>query len=366
MTRTGRRALLGITIAVMAAFLAAWLAIPGLARDASRPAEIDALGRYLAEHPADWLAASAMADRALDSDLPRRYELWHAAFAHGSRLAPRRPNASAAFARAGLFHWTELGADDRARVLRMTGPLLRDPVSFERMHRPLWELTGDLAYLRAHAPRTEGALVMLRDLAVTNGRFRDYRDLRAALVQKRMEIFNAERTTRTPADLVALVPRQPTKADEPLVRAVVEELRRRPLAAEGAPLSRDRTEGLIAFATRHKIGLEGLESLLGNELAWATPRVLPDEWQGLCGREELCQSASATLTGPLSLTLENAQSDEVPPYVEIYVDDALVAEGEIEESRRFAIIRDAALHHVELRLANPQTRNRYQRRVRLS
>jgi hypothetical protein len=365
-TRTGRRVLLAITIALMASFLAAWLANPELARGTARPAELDALGRYLAEHPADWLAASAMADRALDSELPRRYELWHAAFAHGARLAPRRPNAPAAFARAGLFHWYELGAADRARVLQMTAPLLRDPVSFERMHRPLWELTGNLAYLRANAPRTENALVMLRDIAVTNGRFQDYRELRAALVTKRMEIFNAERVTRTPADLVALIPRQPTKADEPLVRAVVEELRRRPLAAESAPLPRDRTEGLIAFAARHGIGLEGLESLLGNELSWTSPPALPGEWQGLCGRDELCRSVTATLTGPSTITLENAQSDEVPPYVEVYVDDALVAEGEIEDLRRFAVINDAGPHRVELRLANPLTRNRYQRRVRLS
>lgn len=366
MTRTGRRVLLVVTIVVTATFLATWFAMPGLARAASRPAELDALGRHLADHPADWLAASAIADRALDSDLPRRYELWHAAFAHGARLAPRRPNAPAAFARAGLFHWYELGAEDRARVLRMTGPLLRDPGAFERMHRPLWELTGDLGYLRANAPPTANALAILRDLAVTNGRFRDYRELRAALVKKRMEIFNAERTTRTPAELVALVPRPPAKADEPLVRAVLEELRRRPLAAESAPLSRDRTEALIAFATRQRIPLDGLESLLGNELAWTAPAARPGEWQGLCGRNELCQSASATLTGPATLTLENAQSDEVPPYVEIYVDDSLVAEGEIEDSRRFAILTDAAPHRVELRLVNPLTRNRYQRRVRLS
>ncbi|HYR29196.1 MAG TPA: hypothetical protein VEU30_12070, partial [Thermoanaerobaculia bacterium] len=77
------------------------------------------------------------------------------------------------------------------------------------------------------------------------------------------------------------------------------------------------------------------------------------------------ESATATLVGPIALTIENVQSDEVPPYVEIDVDDALVHEGAVENARQFTLA-DGGRHRVEVRLANPRTRNRDQRRVRLS
>lgn len=365
MTPRLRRLLLGITAAMMLAFLIAWLANPAVARDVNRPQELDQLAAYLADHPADWLAASAISDQALDSTLPRRHELWRAAYAHAARLAPRRPNAAAAFARAGLFHWYELGPADRARVLETTAPLLGDPMNFARMHRPLWELTGDFAYLRKHAPRDERALHALRELAAMHGRFGEYRELRAELTETRFAKFNAERSTRSPAELMSLVPQRPTKADETLIRGVIEELRRRPLAAERESIPRGKVHELIAFALRHGIGIDGLEALTGDDLPM--PRAdVPGKWEGLCSGEEICRFASATLTGPAAITIQNAQSDEVAPYVEIYVDDALVAEGEVVDSRRFEVLRGTTPHRVEVRLVNPWTRNRIQRRVRLS
>lgn len=365
MTALGRRLMLGITAAIMAAFLAAWFATPGVARDPVRPDELPGVAAYLADHPADWLAASVISDRALDSDLPMRHELWRAAFAHGMRLAPRRPNAAAAFARGGLFHWYELGPEDRTNVLRMTAPLLRDPAMFGRMYKPLWELTGDFDYLRANAPDRENALVALRDLAAMHGKFGEYRELRAQIARKRMETFDRERATRTAAELLALVPQKPSKADEPLVRGIIDELRRRPLAAERESIPRGKLHELTAFATRHGIGLEGLEAIGGNDQPLQRAAA-PGEWEGFCGKREICRSAAATLNGPVSIALQNAQSDEVPPYVEIYVDDALVEEGAIEDSRRFTVVGDASRHRVEVRLVNPWTRNRIQRRVRLS
>ena len=176
MTPRARRINLAVTAVLMTAFLVTFLT--GDTRDPVRPADLGGLANWMAEHPADYLAASMIADQALDSEVPKRFELWRAAYAHATRLAPMRPNPAAAFTRGGLFHWYELGPSDRAAVLKAAAPLLRDESTFGRMHRPLWELTGDFAYLRRNAPDSERALVALRDIAVTNGRFDDYREVR--------------------------------------------------------------------------------------------------------------------------------------------------------------------------------------------
>lgn len=419
MSRTARRLYLGFTAVLMAAVLVAFVLNRDIARDERRPDDFDALARWVADHPADWLAVSLIADRSLDAGVPRRLELWRASYAHASRLAPLRPNPAAAFTRGGLFHWYELGAEDRAAVLRAAAPLLRDPATFARMHRPLWELTRDLAYLRRHAPDSERALLALRDIAVTNGRFDDYRELRAALVRRRLRTFEEKRAALTPPELIALLPRRITSAYDPLVRRVLEELQRRPLDAASAARARSGAEELIAYALRHRIRpLDGLEAIIETpsirapirarlaialgrdgqaaaiELASATgggdwtPYFLeraafeaargdaataalyrrratgtePAQWSGTCGRNEVCRTATRVVDAPLALTVQNAQSDEVPPYVELYVDDMLVAEGPVEESRRFTV----SPGRVELRVVNPWTRNRFQRRVRLS
>jgi hypothetical protein len=56
----------------------------------------------------------------------------------------------------------------------------------------------------------------------------------------------------------------------------------------------------------------------------------------------------------------------VPPYVEIRVDGALRAEGPVTAQQTFTAPVDAAgTHSVEIDLANPATRNRALRRVRV-
>lgn len=419
MTRTARRIFLCVVAGLMSGFLVAFLMNRHLARDERRPQELDALADWVADHPADWLAVSLIADQALDANVPRRFELWRASYAHASRLSPLRPNPAAAFTRSGLFHWYELGPADREAVLRAAAPLLRDPDTFHRMYRPLWELTRDLAWLRRNAPDDERALLVLREIAVTNGRFEDYRALRGALERKRLELFQAQRATLSPPELMHLLPQRITKAHEPLVRGVLEELERRPLDASNAAGTGGIAEELIAFALRHGIRpLEGLEAIIETptirpsvrarlaialgrdrqaafiELSSATQNAEwaryfleraafeeargdrrlaafyrgraaldePAQWTGLCGGNEVCRTATRVADRPLTIAVQNTQSDEVPPYVEIYDDDALVAEGAVEESRSFI----AGPGRIEIHLVNPLTRNRFQRRVRLS
>ena len=281
MTRTGRRVILGSIAVVSAALLAVFLTLPG---DAARPSDAVELGRWMNEHPADWRAASALSAAALDSDAPHRVQLWREAFAHAQQLAPHKPNAATAFVRGGLFHWYELGVEERRLVLDQAAPMLRDQATFTAMHRPLWELTRDFAYLRRNAPDNEKTRTWLRDLAVTHGLFDHYRELRDQL-------------------------------------------------------------------PRRKAGDD-----------------LPEAWTGTCGKNEICESAVKAIAGKtIDLRLQNAQSDEVPPYVEIYLGNTLAAEGPVPDERRFTITAPSAgVHRVEVRLANPWTRNRIQRRVRLS
>lgn len=416
-----------IVVAVLSALLLAlFVTNLDLAENPKRPPELAPLATWIARHPADWLAASAITDRSLDSALPleRRVALWRSSYAIAHYLAPLRPNPTAGFVRAGLFHWYELGPDDRKTVLASAEPMLRDPAIFASLHRPLWELTRDLKYLRRAAPKTVGALWMLRELAIASGDFAEYRELRTALVDVRMEVFHAKRSTATIGELTEILPQTLSDADVPLVRAILEEIDKRPFDVEHMGT---RMEDIARFAIRHELQplsaltpfleLQGklsnptrarLAVALGNRAAatrmelltgmtstaeWipyhleraafeekhgeralatmyrtrATVADVPrDVWTNLCGRDELCTSVFREHTGPLAITLSVAQSDEIAPYVEIYRDDVLVAEGEVRDQKTFNVTAEAGeTYRTEVRLVNRYTRSGTQRRVRL-
>jgi hypothetical protein len=447
MRRRGRQ----ISLSLIAA-LCGLLLLPALreGRAAARPAS-------LRDAPADWLLASGIADGALDSDAPRRVELWRAAYAHAKLLAPYRPNTDAAFVRAGLFHWYELGAQDRSRVLNAAAPLLRDPAFFQRMHLPLLQLTKDFAWLRAHAPATLGTRAALRNLALSRGLFGEYRLLREQIRSARMQSFAVRRRTEDPAALLGLLPERLDGRDEPLVRGLLEEMERQAFDPAQLPT---RIEEVIDYAVRHDVQpLGGIApmlappsklravtraraaldldqpvvasriettSLASNDAEWqpyyldrarfeagrrdasaadaylvraaAGGMTIPvlgaaydvaqalgqtadarrfrsqleatrPVWHQLCGTDEICTRTYTSLWAPerrmQRITLANAQSDEVPPYAEIYVDELLVAEGEVRDTRTFEVPVPRGVHEVEIRLVNTHTRNGAQRRLRL-
>ncbi|HEV7241808.1 MAG TPA: hypothetical protein VGQ36_21430 [Thermoanaerobaculia bacterium] len=459
MTRRVRQVLLTAIASTCAVLLVIVLRNRELLETPKPPAGLEGSAAWLAEHPADWIVAAAISDEALDAGTPRSVELWHAAYAHAKRLAPYRRNADAAFVRAGFFHWYELAPRNRAQVLKAAAPLMREPEFFARMLVPLWQLTRDFAWLYANAPETTEARGALRDLAVARGLFGEYRVLREDIRARRMKELAAQRASSDPVALLDLVPDRLTAADEPLVRAVLEELDRKPFDPEqiGA-----RSEVLVGYAVRHDIQpLTGILPLLDTpsklrdvtraraaldlnnanaatriEIAsaingaaeWepyfldralfeakrrqaaaadaylvrAAVRGLsvpvlaageqvaillnngkaaedyrrqladrakePRTWSSSCGANELCGVATRDqyVAGEtLRLELTTTQSDETPPYVEIYVDDALRAEGEVRDSRVFEVRTGPGLHTIELRLVNSHTRNGTQRRVRV-
>lgn len=428
MTRVVRRALLASAAAASAVLFVLFLANLPLTRDPARPDDLDGLAAWLARHPADWLAASAITDRSLDSALPlqQRVALWRSSHILAVHLAPLRTNPTAGFVRAGLFHWYELATADRKAVLDAAAPLLRDPAIFSALHRPLWELTHDLRYLRRSAPPTINALSMLRELAIAGGDFAEYRSLRGALRDRRMADFQARRATATVAELIDILPRPITDSDEPLVRAILAEIDRRPLDVstmggrveelalyairhDVKPLTAlapfvDRT-GSLTNPTRARLALalgdrDGamrveLTTAMINAAEWvpylleraafeerngqpalaaryrlratvAGEPAAPNAWTNTCGGSDLCSSVFRIHDGPLRFKASVAQSDEIPPYVEVYLDDVLVMEGEIRDEKTFAIDAAPGPHRTEVRLINRTIRNGTQRRVRLS
>lgn len=461
MTRRTRR-IYGYGIATLAALMAVlFVANPALTRDLSPPTDAKEMASWLNDHPADWLTTGELADEALDSSMQRRRELWHAAYDLASHVAPRRPNAPAAFVRAGLFHWYELDARDRKQVLEVAAPLLRDPSFFAALYGPLFDLTRDFPYLRRNAPQTMDALSWLSDLAVQNGLFAEYREIREARRKERVATFERERHTDHPAALIDLLPEHLDARDQQLVQAILEEIDRKPFD----PTPSRRSEDLALFAMRnHLKPLEALAPLIETEGALTDPtrarlalalgnaglaskveltssmtrtpewipyhleRALfeakngdrdiaqaylartvalgidarflaaaeqiatltenpeeaardrrellaiaqaPRRWMETCEENVLCDRAITRqyISGSdrtVRILATVTQSDEISPYLEIYVDDGLVAEGEVRDQRLFESTAAPGLHRIEVRLVNRFTRNHVQRRVRLS
>jgi hypothetical protein len=355
-----------------------------------------ALAARIAGHPMDRDAASSLAEVALDTRLPSRMALWRSAYEHASSLAPERAEPATAFARAAFFHWTELSEDDKQEALAAYTPLLRNPAVFNRMAGPLFELTGDLAMLHRAGPPTAATLEGLIGLALPNGRFADYRALRAELRQKRTSDFAEHRSTAAPDELVAQFPRPPYHADmEPLIAALLDELHRRPL--DDNPNRGAVLDAIVDYALRHDLRpLDGLEAItripsaasvatqikLSRELglkervaqleaASNDPRrVQPNlsDWQGLC-QNDICSNAWRMIEAEhgIALTIETVKTDEVPAYVELYVDDVLRDEGEVGSKRDFMVPAGGrGAHRIEVVLANPVTRNHQPRLVRIA
>jgi hypothetical protein len=350
------------------------------------------LARTLDLHPTDWRAASALSEHVLDEEYPHRIEAWRAAHALAAALAPHFEAPRVKYARAGLFHWLEISSSDRKQVLDAIQPLMRDPVTYARMAHPIFELTGDLNWLRHARPDDLASLRDLRDLAATYGRFQDYRELREEETRKSVADFESRAGKMEPSEIVQQLPAVPRKSDEAMLRTALEELHRRPLEVDpGRP---DVLDAVIGYADRHGLRpLDGLSSVVTHK-GWAsdtarkrlalalgqpaaaeqiaatevvTPRdsiaVSGVTWAGTCGTD-ICRSAEAEVDGPLRIELQPVLSDEVPPYVEIYIDDALVAEQPVPVRGTVAVV-PAGHHRVEINLANRLTRNRGGRRVRI-
>lgn len=377
-----------------AALAAAYLAARPAPSPGRLPDDARGLASRLTRHPADWIAASALTEKALDAPVPNRVALWHASYELALSLAPARPEPRAAFARAAFFHWSELSDAQRKEALDTLAPLLRDSDMFGRMVGPIYALTADLDYLRRTAPRTAQASAALASLAATYGRFDHYRVLRVELQRQRAAEFAAAMRTATAAEVIAALPSPPYHDDaRPIVEAALARLHLRPLDTN--PARRDEVDALVDYALRHGLApLAGIEPIVHIEGAASdtirarlarkaglddlarrieasirAPRN-PGGWAGGCGdeRDQVCFGATRDVDAPhaVALTMTPSATDDRAPYVEIYVDDALRAEGPVVgETTLTAPVDAPGMHRVEVRLANPVTRNSTARRVRI-
>jgi len=379
--------------AAMLALLGVYLAARPSSEPAPLPADPFALARRLRVHPADWRAAAALSEHALDAPVPNRFALWRASHDAAMRLAPTRQAPRMELARAALFHWTELSPADRRAAIDLIAPLLRDSPTFFRMAKPLFDLTGDLQMLRRFNPGTEQTLEFVRNTAATYGFFQDYRELRAEVARKRIADFRARLPQLSPAEIINELPQPPYSTDdEPLLREALAELHRRPLIED--PHRGFVVDALVDYALRHHLEpLDGIDSIVrirgsaGDRTRYRLAEALRMEaaaydirisakeplteprgkWQGTGDGDTLSLRAwiDRELSGPASIVIEKVASDEVPPYVEIYLDDARVGEGEVDVRRTFAIPPATGLHRVEVRVANGATRNAARRIVHI-
>ncbi len=234
------------------------------------------------------------------------------------------------------------------------------------------------------------------DLALANGFFADYRNLRGEMDRRLSDDFAARRRADTPADLLARFPDPPYHANQqPLIAGLLEELHRRPL--DDNPNRVAMIDAIVDYALRHGLGpLDGLEVITRKpgaasgatrirlarklglteiaaqlEMSSNDPRhvaSLDSDWQGLCDKD-ICHRAWRTIEAEhgVALSIETVQTDNVPAYVEIYLDDILLAEGEVGAKRDFIVaVGNRGVHRVEVVLANPMTRNRSNRRIHVA
>lgn len=162
-------------------------------------AEKGEIARTLENYPASGDAYRRSAELAFD--LPSTSTaIWNKAYQTAERLAPAWTTTRREFIRQAFFHWPELSEPDRQRVLREAADLMRDPRTFTQLHRPLWQLTRDLDYLRRAAPRNIDSWLELMRLALDVGEFEHYRALRSEAAKVFEQSLNEKTRRRASPD----------------------------------------------------------------------------------------------------------------------------------------------------------------------
>jgi hypothetical protein len=253
--RNSRAFLTTIAVAV-GSLLLLFLAWPPITFDEDGiPLDRPALALRLANRPADWLTIVRVTESALDWPVTGRLPLWREAHTLARRYAPMRDNADVGYVKNALFHWNDLTEDDRRGVIDASVRLIRDPRHFERLHRALFDLTRDISVLRRGNPGTIGSTSAIAQLAVTNGRFDDYRALRDQLIQLHAADMAA---AGRPLDVMGVTNTlQWTTREEPVIVQALEKLATEP-PEEDRP-GADGVERLATYTLAHHLGpLEGL------------------------------------------------------------------------------------------------------------
>ncbi len=337
---------------IAAAGLAIFLAVPEL----RRAPESASPGAALVRTPTDRAALAKILATELDSTRTTRFDTWRAAHVLMARLEPNRPFAQMTFVQSGLAHWKELSDADRREVLASVEPMLRDEAFFARAAETVARITGDLSIIRRANPGNDAALANLEATALASGRFDEYRAFREQIRRRQLAQLERIRDTADATQLIALVPLQPATADAPLLAAILDALRSKPIQRDR--IDTRRLDALNRFATNH-----GLHPL---EVAKVQPPV--EQWSGLCGGD-ICERAYRDVFsngGVYTLRLEAVQSDQTPPYAEVLIDDALVSEGPVAPALEVKASLTQGYHRVDVHLVNPKTHTTLRRLIRVA
>ncbi len=313
-------------------------------------------GEMLARSPTDEKALMKILETELDSSRASRFDTWRAAHALLARLEPNRPFAQMAYVQSGLAHWNELEGADRREVLSSAEPMLRDEQFFGRAAETIARITGDLSIVRRANPGTDRALYNLEATAIASGRFDEYRAFREQNRRRQLSRLESIRESADAAELLALVPLQPTVADTALLHGILDALRAKPF--DRNRVDTRQLDTLNRFATNH-----GLQPL---EIAKVQQPV--EQWSGLCGGD-ICERAHRDVFsegGAYTLRLEAVQTDQIPPYAEVLIDDALVSEGPVAPALEVKASLTRGFHRVEVRLVNPKTHTTLRRLIRVA
>jgi len=309
----------------------------------------------LAASPTDRVAIAKILATELDSTRPSRVETWRAAHQLMARLDPNRPSAQLEFVQSGLAHWKELDAADRREVMNAVEPMLHDEQFFATAAEMVARVTGDLSIVRRANPGTDAALLNLQTTAAANGQFDAYRAFREQMRRRQLARFESIRATADPAELIALVPMQPTTADTQLLRGILDALRSKEIPRD--KIDTRRFDILNRFATNHSL----------QPLDVARPEQPAEQWSGLCGGD-ICERAQRDVFsegGTYTLRLEVVQSDQVPPYAEVVIDDAMVGEGAVSPELEVKVNLTRGFHRVSVRVVNPKTHTSVRRLIRV-
>ncbi|HEX3068495.1 MAG TPA: hypothetical protein VHX14_07955, partial [Thermoanaerobaculia bacterium] len=137
-------------------------------------------------------------------------------------------------------------------------------------------------------------------------------------------------------------------------------------------ISRKPGAASVEMQVRLAKALARRDRALQIEMASNDPRRIPAndrEWQGRCGND-ICTWAWRVIDAEhgIALSIQSVPpSDDLPPYVEIYVDDVLRGEGEIKSKRDFVVpVGNRGAHRIEVLLVNPATGNRSPRRIQVA
>ena len=353
---------------LMIAMVSLGIAVVAIAMKPSSQTSPDALSfsertelaaKSIVSSPADPAGYLTMAELALDrGGDSRQLELWRKSAATARSLAPGTDLPDRAIVRGGFLHWYALDDEDRKMVLVAAGRLLDDPQQYASLWQPVLQTTRDPAFLAEHAPEDLVIRRQIRDLAATWGAGGTYRRLQRELAGSLEESLGSM-DDRQVIDLLGRI--EVTTAYQNEAATLLREIERRsdelPSDLETRSVDLAKRWRLLLPELAGRVAPAGEDEALGEMRALESPANVQIPGSALWRLGEAVPETIAIEAEPVEGTASGA-------LLEVWID------GELRQAR---VVDEAMVLHVtvghraevlELRVANPRTRNGEWRRLR--